>query len=205
MPYYKLTDKNMRTYGGFQWELNENHKTSGNGGLCSSGWLRCYDDPLLAVLLNPIHDNIKKPRLFKIKVSGKKKTDKGLKFGFTNMKLVKEIPLPKITDLQRAAFAILCAKKVYNNARFNKWADKWLSGEDRSARSAAWAVAETAETVEAAWAVAWAVEAARAAAAAAWAVAETAETVETARAAEAAARADKPINLKAIAKKAMDY
>jgi hypothetical protein len=32
----------------------------------------------------------------------------------------------------------LCAKKVYKGVAWNLWADKWLSGEDRS-KSAAYA------------------------------------------------------------------
>ena len=55
MKGYKLTNQEMQTHNGFQWELGEWQETSGEGGLCGPGWLHYYSDPLLAVLLNPIH------------------------------------------------------------------------------------------------------------------------------------------------------
>lgn len=55
---YKLTRKNQTTYGGFKWRKRRWYKTSGEGYLCGPGWLHCYTDPLLAILLNPIHANI---------------------------------------------------------------------------------------------------------------------------------------------------
>ena len=51
--------------------------------------------------------------------------------------------LPRVTIEQRVKFAILCAKAVYNEEAFNLWADRWLSGEDRSLESAQLAVAAT--------------------------------------------------------------
>jgi len=55
---YKLTDQDMQTWKGFQWELNKWYETSGEGPLCSEGWLHGYEDPLLAMLHNHIHANI---------------------------------------------------------------------------------------------------------------------------------------------------
>ena len=37
---------------------------------------------------------------------------------------------------QQKAFCILCALKVYQEENFVKWANKWLTGEDRSSNSA---------------------------------------------------------------------
>lgn len=132
MPYYKLTDKNMQTYLGFQWKLNKWKKVDGQADtLCNYHWLHCYNDPMLALLLNPIHAGVKNPRIFRINVRGKKLSDCGLKFGFTQMRLVEEVSL-KVTMNQRIAFGILCAKEVYSDKEWNYWADNWLSGKDRS-------------------------------------------------------------------------
>ena len=128
---YKLTDQYMQTHNGYQWTLNVKHTASGEGELCGPGWLHAYTDPLLAVLLNPIQANIKNPRLFKAK--GKiGKTDNGLKVGCTELTLTEELELPVITTEQRVRFAILCAKKVYKDKEWNKWADKWMTGKDLS-------------------------------------------------------------------------
>jgi len=145
---YKLTDQNMITHKGFQWELNKLYRVSGKGELCTDGWLHVYTSPELAVLLNPIHANIKDPRLFKCKVSGKTLKDNGLKEGWSKVKLLKEIHLPEYTTNQRTAFGILCAKEVYKDKDWNAWADNWLSGKDRSE------AADAARAAEAAWAAA---------------------------------------------------
>lgn len=136
MNYYKLTNEKMQTHNKTQWVLNEQKTTDGIGEPCSSSWLHCYCDPLLAILLNPIHANFKSPRLFKIKVGGNLKETGGLKFSFTEMTLLKELPLPKVTLVQRIAFAILCVKEVCKDKDWNEWADNWLSGRDRTKESA---------------------------------------------------------------------
>lgn len=133
---YKLTNQNLTTYMGFQWVLNEWKETSGFGDLCTPGWLHCYTHPLLAVLLNVVHADIENPRLFKCEVEGKTKTDHGMKEGWTRMRLVEEIEVPKITVNQRIAFGILCAIEASKDEKFIAWANNWLSGKDRSAESA---------------------------------------------------------------------
>lgn len=55
MKAYKLTDENHQTRNETQWGENITHYTNGEGELCGPGWLHYYNDPLLAVLLNPVH------------------------------------------------------------------------------------------------------------------------------------------------------
>ena len=208
---YKLTDEKMQTYYNTQWGIGIERITSGKGELCGSGWLHCYSSPLLAILLNPIHANFSNPRLFKCRCKGKHKKDNGLKEGFSSMTLKEEQSLPAITITQKAAFALLCALKVYKEASFVKWARGWLIGEDRTgtaAVTAAEAAARaTAGVVGAAWAAAWA--AARAAEAAARATAGVVGAAwAAARAAEAAAGVAVGVaafDLTKLAKKAMKY
>ena len=184
---YKLTDQDMRTHNGFQWTLNKEETASGKGGLCGPGFLHAYTDPLLAILLNPIHADIKSPRLFK-GTGTVSKTDNGLKIGCTEMTLTEEMELPVINIVQRIAFGILCTKEVYKDKDWNTWADNWLSGKDRTEATAEAAARATWATAEAA---------ARAAAEAAWEAA--------ARATWAAdVYADKKVDLIALARKAME-
>ncbi len=136
MKRYKLTTRELTTHNGFQWEIGKEVKTDGSGDLCSKVWLHCYTSPLLAVLLNPIHANISNPRIWSVFAGGDRKEDKGLKEGFTRMKLVKEIELPKISINQKIAFAILCSIEVYKDESYNKWANNWLTGLDRTSKSA---------------------------------------------------------------------
>jgi CTP synthase (UTP-ammonia lyase) len=103
----------------------------------------------------------------------------GLKVGVKSCTTIKTIPLPKITRQQKIKFAILCAKQVCKNKKWNTWADTWLSGKDRSK-----AAAVAADAAHAAHAAAYATVAAAAANAAhAAAVAAYATAVAAAHAA----------------------
>jgi hypothetical protein len=150
---YKLTDQNMQTYGGCQWELNVPKTTDGKGELCGPGWLHYYKSPLLAVLHNPIHAAIKQPRLFRVEAAGEHKHDGDMKSGCTQLTLLEELQLPDITPTQRIVYGILCAKAVCTDAGWLAWAANWLDGTDHSeaaAAEAAWAAAEAAESAESA-------------------------------------------------------
>jgi hypothetical protein len=87
---YKLTTKNLTTYNGYKWIPGKWHRTSGEGELCGPGWLHAYTDPLVASFLNPIHANIPEPVLWEAEASGKIKEDRGLKCGYTRMRIIKK-------------------------------------------------------------------------------------------------------------------
>jgi len=136
---YKLTDSKMRTYKEFQWELGKWYETTGEGKLCSPGWFHFYSDPLVGLFLNPVHADIRNPRLFRAEVEGKFLDDNGLKCGYTKARLVEELPVPQISLVQRVRFAIFCVKEVYKGKKWNEWADNWLSGKDRT-KNTAWSI-----------------------------------------------------------------
>jgi hypothetical protein len=173
---YKLTDEHGQTHNETQWGPGFSHKTPGVGEMCGPGYIHAYTHPVLAVLLNPIHADFSNPRLWK--ASGTIRRTDGLKVGTWDLTTEAEIPLPVVTTEQMIKFAILCAKAVYKDVLFNKWADAWLDDSDRTARAAraagaaAWTAAWTATRTAAeaaAEAAAWAAETAWASRAAAWA------------------------------------
>lgn len=135
---YKLTTQDNKTrkgeYNETIWGDGVSHSGTGKGLLCSPGWIHAYTSPLLAVLLNPIHADIKDPKLWECK-GEIALSDKGLKVGCKILMTIREIELPKVTTMQHIAFGILCANQVFRNAEWNAWADKWLSGKDRGARA----------------------------------------------------------------------
>ena len=192
---YKLTDSCGKTWGGTQWGPGVSHSGTGEGELCGPGWIHAYEHPLIAVLMNPIHADFKNPRLWEAEGEVGLR-DGQIKCGCKTLATVREIPLPSITSEMRVRFAILCAKEVYACLSWNAWADRWLSGGDRS-EAAAWAAAEAAwaaaAQAAAAWAAAWAAEAAASAtyrsARSAWAAAEAAAEAAY-RSARAAAEMD---------------
>jgi len=171
MKLYKLTDRNVQTYGGCQWGEGVEHTASGEGDLCDSGWLHAYTHPLLAVLLNPIYGNFRQARMWEAEgIVGKE--DRGLEVGCTRLKTIREVPMPEVTTEQHVRFAIACTLQVYDESSFVDWAKNWLSGKDRaeasaSARAEAAAEAAASEAAEDTTWWSWAAEVAEAAAEAA--------------------------------------
>jgi hypothetical protein len=98
--------------------------------------------PLLAVLHNQLHANIRDPRLFEAEAAGKTIYDWQMQLKAQRMRIVREITVPAISLEQRVAYGIYCAKAVYSDPRWNEWADAWLSGMDRSQSAAKSAVKE---------------------------------------------------------------
>lgn len=92
------------------------------------------------MLLNPIHADITDPVLWRCEADGQLREDRGLKVGYRTVTTVEIVPLPVVTTEQRVRFAILCALEVYRNPSFVMWADKWMSGSDRSMRAAGAAI-----------------------------------------------------------------
>jgi hypothetical protein len=185
---YKLTDKNGQTRGGTQWAAGVSHSATGDKDqpLCSDGWIHAYEHPLLATLLNPIHANFSSPRLWEAEGEIGAR-DGQLKCGCRKLTTTREIPLPEVTTEQRIKFAILYAREVCKSKEFLDWSDKWLSGEDRTEKSAAEAARAAAEAE--AWAAARAAWAAEAWAAEAWAAEAEAWAAEAAARAAAEAEA----------------
>jgi len=206
MIVYKLTDKDGMTGTHFgdatplQWGDDVTHSAAGDDfRLCADGVIHAYRDPILAVLMDPIHgDYGADSRLWECRIDGQRKIlDDGLKLGARTLTTIREIDKPELTPEQRIYFAILCARSVVPRGRIPKWdmwADRWIDGTNRT--RAATAAAATA----AAWA---AVNAAWAAARAAWAAAD-ADAVNAAWAADAAA-ANTKIDFIALAHKAAGF
>ena len=197
MKYYKLTNQKNETANNTVWGDGVTHVATGAGRrLCSDAVIHVYAHPLLAVLFNPLHAAIDNPKLWGCETSEPVNQD-GLKIGVKSCTTIKEIPLPIITTEQKVKFAILCAKEVYKDEVWNTWADKWLSGEDRTVKAAGAAVVAVDAAARAA-AVAAAVAADAAARAAARAAVAAAEA-----AADAAARADDNIDFVSLALEAI--
>ncbi len=87
----------------------------------------CADSALLAALQNPCYYVDPDQRLFEIHQWEVSDTSDPPRV-YT---VVKELPLPAVTPVQKLAFAILALAEVYHEPRYQKWAGKWLSGADR--------------------------------------------------------------------------
>lgn len=151
-PCWKLTRPDHTTHGSCQWGrgvTNPHGVKSGEGALSSSGFYHAYDSPYLAVMLNPIHGNIAEPVLWQAEWRGSRRDDNGLKFGVTELRTIRVVPAPVVTTNQKIAFAIFCTAQCFDEATcpaWYEWATNWLTGEDRSANSAALAARSAAES-----------------------------------------------------------
>jgi hypothetical protein len=164
--YYKLTDSDGYTRRGKSgetlWKVGEIVSPTGEGSApCGSGVLHFYKSPEEAVLYDPIHAEYgQTARLFAIEINdpeGKYIKSDGLKCWTTrSVRVVRELPLPRISIDLRVAWAICIAPDCVTR----RWAVAWLSGRDRSEKSAAAVASE--------WIASWS---ARGAAEAAWAMA----------------------------------
>lgn len=148
--YYKLTDQDNKTANNTLWGEGVTHTAKGRGKeLCSADVIHVYAHPLLSVLFNPIHADIQNPKLWECQTTQVVNQD-AFKIGVKSCTTTKEIPLPRITMEQRASFAIRCAKLVNRDKKWNKWADDWLSGKDRTYVAADAAGAAAADAADAA-------------------------------------------------------
>ena len=144
MKKYKLTNKEMKTHKGFQWELGKKEVIEKKGNaLCTDAVFHFYDHPFLAYIFNSIHADITEPRLFECEVGDIVAHD-GTKGGCKAMTLTKELAVKKISTEKIIEFAIRSAMLVYADIGFNNWANGWLTKKDRSeiaarAASEAWA------------------------------------------------------------------
>jgi len=134
----KLTDKNGYTKNQTLWGENITHEVTGssNQALCSNRWIHFYEHPLIAVFMNPVHARFNEPRLYSCLIEGEIKKDGQLKSGCKKLTTLSRLPLPVITSEQRIEIGIRCAMIVYKEQHWSLWAQKWLSGEDRTEKSA---------------------------------------------------------------------
>ena len=136
MKVYKLTNKYCETRNNTLFEIGKPVKATGTGkDLCSDGWIHFYQDPIIAVIMNPIHANFNPPRLFEAEAVGELLLEP-LKGGCKELTLIKELELPVVTMTNKISFGIYCALKVYKDPKFVLWADKWLSGTNRNSAAA---------------------------------------------------------------------
>lgn len=190
---YKWFCSDLTTFNHCQWALEEWKEVSGDGKLCGPGWLHAFPTLLLAVLHKPACLSEEYNVLCEIEYEGCVR-DEGFKLGATRMRPLRQIEPPQVTTEQIVEYAIRVSQEALCLADvsipvWKTWAEKWLSGEDRTAHVAADAARAAAYAALAARAAALAADAARAARAAADAADAARAAADAALAAANAARA----------------
>ena len=166
MKLYKLTNPEDQSLDRTQWGEGVTHTAPGDAAEpCTASIIYAYADPLLAVFMDPAHGGFG-PSAHLWEADGDIMVSKGTRLICKSLTTLRRIDLPVVTMEQRTRFAILCAKAVYKEADWNAWADAWLDGTDRSAKSAR-SAAKSAWSAAAARS-AWSAEVARSEAEEAW-------------------------------------
>ena len=126
--YYKLTNAQDQTRGPTQWGPGVSYVAMGSidQGGCSDAYIHAYEHPLLAVLHDPIGANFgPTAHLWECESDDKPLRESQIKLGVRSL-----------TTEHQVRYAILCAKIVYTELAWVRWANKWLDGTDRSAHAA---------------------------------------------------------------------
>jgi hypothetical protein len=158
---YKLTDENGDSGLSFaaiktHWDVGVRHSIeeldnkvsrSKNAILCTRGYIHAYENPLIAVVMNPTHANFQNPILWKA-TGWVVRRGSQLKCGCYSLKIVERLSLPEVSIPARVHFAILCSLEFPQEPSYTEWANNWLAGKDRAAAYAA--VTATAATAAAA-------------------------------------------------------
>ena len=136
---YKVTDGDGYTQRGgpnrTRWEPGQWIEVPWGGKLCQPGCLHAYRDPLLAALFDPV-DALLLPAGRLWIAEGNVRLEDAGKCGCDRMRALNEHEVPVVSFDQRKRWAIYCAREVYRDPRWQRWAKRWLSGEDRSAAAA---------------------------------------------------------------------
>jgi len=175
---YKLTDEQGNTRKNTHWDVGTKHEVRRElrictHPLCTSSYIHAYENPLVAVLMNPIHANFKAPILWRA-VGWVSRREGELKCGCFSLRIIEKLPLPEISVAQRIRIGIYSALSICSEPDFVLWAKNWLAGTDRTVSAAATAANAYVANASAASAVAYAAAYANATAAYATAAAANA-------------------------------
>jgi len=129
---YKLTDEFGNTMNNTHWGENVSHTAIGKGQmLCSNDVIHAYESPLVAILMNCVHGKFTNPILWE--AEGEVIVRDGrIKCGVKTLTTLKKISLPVISIEQRVKIAIHCSLAFPQSEEYKTWAEKWLSGENRT-------------------------------------------------------------------------
>lgn len=135
MIIYKFTDTDNYTRRGKEgeqlWAPGVEVTVEWGEKLCARGCLHAYRDPLLAVFMDPVH-GCYLPRAKLWTGEGNVRKDDGTKLGCDKIVISREHEIPKVGTMQQVRFGILATQEVCNSPEWCMWAERWLSGEDRS-------------------------------------------------------------------------
>ena len=145
MPY-KYMNAQDRTRGGMRWGKGVTNRAIGDRfKLCADGVIHYYHSKYVAALMDPIQGQYTHSEYTMriCKVEGEEITD-GIKYGARVVTTGRKVKPVEYTLEQRVEIAIRVSLLLDQPESYREWAQRWLSGEDRSAHAAGAAYAAKA-------------------------------------------------------------
>ena len=105
------------------------------GRLCEAGVYHCYESSELAVLMDPIHAQLLPVGGVAHRAEGEPVVQDHVQVGCHELTCLEPATLPKLTTAQLVRVVIYCAQAASDDEYsgvWNGWAERWLSGKDRS-------------------------------------------------------------------------
>lgn len=133
MQKFAFVDENGTTPDNIRLEVGKYVADAGEGNeLLEKMTHAAGETPLFAALVNPEDLNKHPMKLFSIEQwAVDPKSNDGKCYI-----IVKEVEAPVVRLEQKLRFAIAALGNLYNNKKFKVWANRWVTGEDRSYESA---------------------------------------------------------------------
>jgi hypothetical protein len=127
-----------------KWEIGKWEEAWGEGQLgtmhseTEPNWFYCLENPLLAMLHKTLDFIGYRDPLILLEGEGEGscQRDENIVRGYRRMRMLKVIATPIITPEQYVRYEILASLEVYKEASYVEWAERWLSGQDRTRESA---------------------------------------------------------------------
>jgi len=135
--YYKLVDTDYKSFGSCCWKngpLYVTHMESGGvDGECGPGWLHVYADPILGVMMDPIHANVGTGRILEVECLDATYLNGG-KYICRAVTPVREIKWPLLDMEHRIRMALYCSMAVCSCVDYLSWAESYLEGNKLTLR-----------------------------------------------------------------------
>jgi class 3 adenylate cyclase len=133
---YVLTDELNHSADGREWGRGVKHSATGLDEDDEDGHIDCYTSPNVAALLNAQNERFRRPRLWAASVAPDFTSGEAV-VGGRQVTTSQLVPIPNLTGMHHARFAVLCVRAVYAGGsdeatEFGYWAEGWLNGQDRS-------------------------------------------------------------------------
>lgn len=130
MSSYLITDHHGRDEHGRLWDRHVSHTVFGEGEVWDKGWIRTFEHPFIAAMMNPVSMDELAPLLWLCDTFGAPKLNHNINIGWVRVKTLRKLSWPFVTAWERMKFAVLCVNQTTDAEDWKDWTERWLDGDD---------------------------------------------------------------------------